>query len=260
MILKWSFEIAFLIKVMKKAKPDLKILLMQIRKDPQILDEELQSFSDYSGLRREQFTTLNVFETPDFDIHLVDTHDALFVGGASDANVLKPVEYPFVKHCQKMLLYCLEREIPVFASCFGFQLAVLALGGEILHKEYDFEMGSLLMTLTKNAKMDPLFKDTPDQFRAITVHQQYALDAPANCDKLVYTEQCCHSFRVRRKRFWAFQFHPEVDKNRMVERLTFYKSKYTQNDDHLDEVLANAEDTPESNILVKKFVDRVLCG
>ena len=113
---------------MPKRKSNLKILLMQIRKDPQILQEELQSFSDYSGLARNQFTVLNVFQTPHFKPSVADGFDALFIGGASDANVLKPEKYPFVSECQQTLLHCLENEIPVFASCFGFQLAVLALG------------------------------------------------------------------------------------------------------------------------------------
>ncbi|MCB0281098.1 MAG: type 1 glutamine amidotransferase [Calditrichaeota bacterium] len=243
---------------MPKNKSDLKILLMQIRKDPQILKEELESFSIYSGIPKKQFSILNVFAQPDFNTELVKGFDALFVGGASDANVLKPEKYPFVHKCQKMLLFCLSNDIPVFASCFGFQLAVLALGGEILHKEKDFEMGSLPISLTEHSKKDPLFSDTPDLFKAIAVHQQFAREVPDNCELLAYTEQCCHAFRVKNKDFWAFQFHPEVDKNRMVERLTFYKKKYTQNDEHLDEVLASAQETPESNILARKFVDRVL--
>jgi len=36
------------------------------------------------------------------------------------------------------------------------------------------------------------------------------------------------------------------------------KEKYTDGDGHLQEVLDNAQETPESNNLLKKFVDRVL--
>jgi len=188
----------------------------------------------------------------------VDKYNALFVGGASTADVLQPEKYPFLKPSKELLLYTIKKEIPVFASCFGFQLAVLALGGDIIHQDKDFEMGSLPIKLSSSVAKDPLFYDTPDNFLAITVHQQSALTAPAGCELLAYTENCCHAFRVKNKPFWAFQFHPEVDKNRMVERLTIYKNKYTDNDDHLNLILASAQETPESNILVKKFVDRVL--
>ncbi len=60
------------------------------------------------------------------------------------------------------------------------------------------------------------------------------------------------------KRFWAFQFHPEVDKATLIERLTIFKAQYTDGDDHLDAVLNSAVETPESNALVGKFVARVL--
>ena len=77
---------------------------------------------------------------------------------------------------------------------------------------------------------------------------------------LAFTDCCCHAFRVTGKPFWAFQFHPEVDRKRLVERLTVFKEQYTEGDDHLDEVLSSACETPESNALPRKFVERVLLG
>ena len=243
---------------MPKERSLLKILLLQIRHDEQVKKEEHDSFIVYSGLRRDQIDVLNVYEKPDFKLNAVDSYDALFVGGTSNANVLKPEKYPFIDHCQDMMKYCLDKEIPVFASCFGFQLAVLVLGGEILHKEKDFEMGILPMQLSAAAKKDTLYKDTPNNFKAITVHQQLALNEPPQSTLLAYTDECCHSFKVNNRLFWAFQFHPEVDKQVLIDRLTLYKKKYTDDDGHLARILANAEETPESNKLVGKFVDRVL--
>lgn len=236
----------------------LKTLLLQIRHDEQVKKEEHDSFIKYSGLRRDQIDVLNVYEKPDFDLNEVDDYDALFVGGTSNANVLEPEKYPFIHHCQDMMKYCLDKDIPVFASCFGFQLAVVALNGEILHKDKDFEMGILSMQVGPAAKEDKLYKDTPNNFKAITVHQQLALNEPPDSTLLVYTNECCHSFKVNGRLFWAFQFHPEVDKQVLIDRLTLYKKKYTNDDGHLSSVLANAEETPESNKLVRKFVNRVL--
>ncbi len=236
----------------------LKILLLQIRDQAQVRQEELESFARYAGLECSQFTVLNVFDTPTFDASVLTGFDALFVGGASEANVLKPAQYPFVMAAQQLLLDALDQQVPVFASCFGFQLAVLALGGEIIHQETDFEMGTIPITLSEHAPHDPLFHDTPNHFMAVSVHQQKAVTLPENCQLLAYTTQCQHVFRVKNKPFWAFQFHPEVDRRILVERLTFYKQKYTSGDDHLDRVLASACETPESNDLLRKFVERIL--
>jgi GMP synthase (glutamine-hydrolysing) len=243
---------------MSKERSRLKTLLLQIRHDEQVKKEEHDSFIKYSGLMPQQIDVLNVYENPDFNLNAVDDYDALFVGGTSNANVLEPQKYSFVSQCQDMMKYCLDKNIPVFASCFGFQLAVLALNGEIIHKEKDFEMGILPMKLSPAAIEDTLYKDTPNNFKAITVHQQLALKAPPQSTLLAYTDQCCHSFKVKERLFWAFQFHPEVDKQVLIDRLTLYKNKYTNDDGHLARILSNAQETPESNLLVQKFVDRVL--
>jgi len=243
---------------MPKDKPDLKILLLQIRHEERVKVEEHESFATYSTLNKNQIDVLNVYETPVFSLDIIDGYDALFVGGTSNANVLKPEKYSFLENCRELLRYCLKIDIPVFASCFGFQLAVQALGGEIIHQEKDFEMGCLPISLSDSISTDPLFYDTPDGFLAITVHQQFAVNTPPGCQLLAYTDNCSHAFRVIGKPFWAFQFHPEVDKATMVERLTIYKEKYTDDDEHLDEILASAKETPESNILVQKFVERIL--
>jgi GMP synthase (glutamine-hydrolysing) len=243
---------------MSNCHHSLRVLLLQIRDEPRVRREEIASFARFTGLDPGQIDILNVFDTPDFPAHHAADYDALFVGGASEASVLEPQTYTFLDPCQRLLLECLEAEIPVFASCFGFQLATIALGGHILRDERDFEMGTIPIHLTEAAQSDPMFHDTPDRFLAVAVHRERALQAPAGCATLAYTDACCHAFRVIDKPFWAFQFHPEVDRATLVERLTIYKQHYTDSDGHLQAVLDNAQETPESNQLLAKFVDRVL--
>lgn len=243
---------------MAKSREDLRVLLLQIREGGQVREEEHSSFAEYSGLQPQQIEVLNVFDTPAFPDTVADDYDALFVGGASEANVLQTDKYPFVGHCQRLLKRCADNGKPVFASCFGFQLAVLALDGEILHKEDDFEMGTLPILLTEASIDDPLFRDVPNGFPAVSVHRQYAAELPSCCEVIAYTQQCIHVLKVKEKPFWAFQFHPEVDKATLVERLTHYKAHYTDGDGHLDRVLSSAVETPDSNQLVGKFVERVL--
>ncbi len=236
----------------------LRVLLLQIRDSAQVRKEELASFIAYSGLRPEQIDVLNVFDTPEFTGEVMRGYDCLFVGGASEASVLEPEHYPFVRDSVALLQYCLSLDIPVFASCFGFQLAVLALGGRIVRDTADYEMGTPAIRVTDAGRQDLLFRDVPDGFRAVSVHKERAPELPASCILLAETDACPHAFKVDEKRFWAFQFHPEVDRKTLVERLTYYKEKYTDGDGHLQEVLDNAAETPESNGLVRRFVERVL--
>ena len=166
--------------------------------------------------------------------------------------------YPFVREGRALINFCIEYSIPVSASCFGFQMAVLALGGDITRDDKDYEMGTIKINLTDAAKQDQLFHDTPDKFLAVSVHKEKALKAPPGCVLLAATDECAHAFRVIGKPFWAFQFHPEVDKTTLVTRLTFFKEIYTNNDPHLENIIAYLQETPESNKLVRKFIERVL--
>ena len=211
-----------------------------------------------SQLDVNQIDVLNVFDTPSFDSSVLEGYDALYVGGASEANVLEPKIYPFVNDCISLIKFAGDTGIPTFASCFGFQLAVLAFGGEILSKDEDYEMGSIPITLTNLATIDPVFSGTPDKFPALSIHRQYALELPAGLDLLAYTSDCLHSFKLRNKPLWAFQFHPEVDRSTVFQRLAIYKEKYTENEAQFQEVLDSLVETPESHNLMLNFVDRVL--
>ena len=236
----------------------MRLLLLQIRRNPQVRREEYESFVRYCRIDFDELDTLNVFEQSRFGSEVLDGYDALLVGGASEASVLEPAEYPFVPNCINLLNHCIEVEFPVFASCFGFQLAVLALGGEIIRDATDFEMGSLPISLRPAAADDPLFHGVPNGFHAIAVHRERSVNCPPNATELAFTEHCCHAFRVNNRPFWACQFHPEVDRATLVKRLTIYKDAYTDGDDHLNEIIANTEETPEANDLMRKFIEKVV--
>ena len=239
-------------------RKNLKILLLQIRDNQNVRIEEHQSFAFFSKLEMNQIEILNVFDSPSFKPSLLENFAALYVGGASEAHVLEPHKYPFNKNCIELLRYAAEISKQTFASCFGFQLAVLAFGGVILNKEKDYEMGPVKISLTNKAKSDLVYQGIEDQFPAVSVHRQYAATIPEPLEILAYTEQCIHSFKYKNKPLWAFQFHPEVDRDTLVKRLTIFSQHYTDDSEHLKEVLGSAVATPESNILLGNFVERVL--
>jgi len=175
------------------------------------------------------------------------------VGGASEASVLEIEKYPFVSSIINAMTYAIDKEIPVFASCFGFQTAILALGGKITRDTENFEMGTYPLSIDVGAHNDPILKNIPDQFIAVSVHQEKAIELPVNCQRLIYTDQCLHSFKVIGKPFWAFQFHPELDATCLTERLTAYKEKYTENTEHLTKVIESIRPTPFANKIVSNF-------
>lgn len=242
----------------KKNIEGLKVLLLQIRDAESVREEEHQSFADYAGLDKSQIDVLNVFDQPNFSKEVIRGYDALFIGGASEASVLEPDKYTFISPSVELIHEVIEKKIPTFASCFGFQLAVIALGGEVIRDRENYEMGTLPISLTDSAKRDPIYQNTKDGFYAVSVHQEKTNDLPEGCELLAFTQECLHSFKVSKAPFWAFQFHPELDKARLIERLAVYKEKYTDNLDHYNQTINALQETPDSNRLVKTFVESVL--
>ena len=241
-----------------KERKDLKILLLQIREDPTVIIEEHTSFAYYSGLDQSQIIIHNVFDSPQFTSSILEGFDALFIGGASEASVLDIEKYNFLKPGKDLINYAAENSIPTFASCFGFQLAVLAFEGSIIRDKENFEMGTCKMFLTELATEDSVFKNINKEFPAVSVHQEKAIELPECCELLVSNDHCCQAFKVKNKPFWAFQFHPELDKKTLVQRLDVYKEKYTENNKHFQNVIDNLIETPESNQLLENFVQNVL--
>lgn len=244
---------------MPKKRSDLRILFLQIRNDNETRKEEFDEFVRFSGLDESQIVIHNVFDTPRFNSSIVDPFDALFVGGSSDASVLKPKQNPFLSSIFNLLIYCVKISKPVFASCFGFQSAVVALGGKMIHDKKNMEIGSYQIKLHENAKKDLILKDVQNPFWAISGHAERAEKLPKNTILLASTPRCSyHAFKIKGKPFYAFQFHPEIDKKDLIARLTRYKDRYLKDDEEFQRIIDKTQECPEANKLVSKFVERML--
>ncbi len=237
---------------------------MQIRDDEVTKNEEFEEFVRYSELDKNQFTILNVFDTPEFESDIIAGYDALFVGGSSDASVIQPEKYPFVESSKKLIKYCADNSIPVFASCFGFQCVTEALGKKVIVDEENMEMGTYPIKKTEEANKDLLFHDIPDGFQAVSGHRERAESIPDGAILLASSEKCpIHAIKLKDKPFYATQFHPEVDDQDLIARITRYVDRYYSDEsaaEELRQIAENAKPTPDSNSLIKKFVDRVLLG
>ena len=244
---------------MVKTRSQLKILLLQVRDDEATCLEELDEFVRYSGLEVEQFTVLNAFATPQFPTDCIAGYEALFVGGSSDASVTQPDRFPFVENIKGLLLHCLNKSIPVFASCFGFQAVVEALGGRVIVDEPNMEMGTYVIRLTEAAADDPLLHDVPSEFWAVSGHKERAIVLPESAVLMAHSDRCpYHALRMAGKPFYGFQFHPEINPSDLATRITRYQHRYLEGDGALAEVLSNLQDTSIANQLIRKFVDRIL--
>lgn len=246
---------------MQEKRP-LRILLVQVRKDPALIAAERNGFVEFSGLRDAQFTTLDVYRTPRFSPNLILEFDALMIGGLSDDHsdlVELPAHFnPFIDNLYDLMRLAIDKKIPSLLSCGGFMLASMMLGAKVVIDPDQAELGVYPISLTHEAKNDILFREFPDTFDAVSGHIKSTIDLPNICTHLAYSKRCkVHGFRVKGAPFYAFQFHPEVKCEDLKDRIEAYKDKYFNTEAAYKAFIDLMNDTSVANHIVARFINLV---
>ncbi|MFQ5348899.1 MAG: gamma-glutamyl-gamma-aminobutyrate hydrolase family protein, partial [Thermoanaerobaculia bacterium] len=204
----------------------LRILLLQARdEDDPMKEEEVLSFAEKSGLAPEQFDQHDLLTGPP-ELSRVLDHDAMMVGGSGDYYVSKG-NLPAFDELLGVLAEVVAAGHPTFASCFGFQLLTVALGGEIVYDPEATEVGTYEVRLTAAGEKDTLLGSLPPRFMAQLGRKDRASRLPESVRNLAASERCPHqAFRVSSQPVWATQFHPELDKRTNRDRFMRYLDGY----------------------------------
>lgn len=237
----------------------LRFLLLQIRDHgDRVIEEERASFAEKAGLEVEQILLHNLLDGPPTRAR-VEACDGVLVGGSGDYYVSKG-HMPAFDELMRFFIELADRGYPTFASCFGFQLMVRALGGTIVHDVENTELGTLELSLTEAGRNDPLMGTLPEKFNAQLGHKDRADSLPPGFENLARSELCEYqAFRVPDKPIWATQFHPELDsitnKGRYLRYLEGYSEHLT--DEQRAATLDTYRDSPETGELLRHFVNLV---
>lgn len=235
------------------------ILLLQARlSDDPMREQEVECFVTQSGLPRESFTAWNLTEGSP-SMREVRTHDAVMVGGSGDFYVSKR-DLPHFDPLLELLREIVEARHPTFASCFGYQCLVEALGGEILHDPMNIEVGTFELTLTEAGQGDPLLSTLPETFSAQMGHKDRATSHPPGLTNLAGSRRSPYqAFRIPDAPIWATQFHPELSGEANLARYRYYLNGYAG---HLTKSEVQAtfdrfQPSPEASHLLKDFLKLV---
>ncbi len=236
-----------------------KILLLQARKpEDSAKDEERQSFADRAGLGVEQFIPYDLL-TGVPSLKEVRRYDALMVGGSGDYYVSKG-NLPHFEATLHLLQEVTAVGHPVFASCFGFQLLVQALGGEIVFDPENMEVGTFDLTLTPAGQQDEVLGILPPVFAAQLGRKDRAARLPPGAINLAYSWRIPYqALRIPGKPVWGTQFHPELsledNRKRFVRYQAGYGSVMSQTD--LQKTLERFGPSPETEKLLARFLEVV---
>ncbi len=240
------------------AKP---VLILQLRPEDETSDNEFQAFLKYGGLQEKQTRRIRI-EQGGIPPVVLDDYSAIIVGGSPfDISTPEEKKSPIQKKIEKDFkgLFCdvLARDFPFLGACSGNGLlgSYLGVGISGLYSE---PVGGARVTLTDEAKLDPLLSGFPDQIDVLLGHKEACDTTPDGATLLIRGDACpVQMFRVGRN-VYATQFHPEGDAEGFIVRIDAYKHHgyfAPETARHLVEAI-NRVQTPYAQEILRRFVER----
>jgi GMP synthase (glutamine-hydrolysing) len=157
-----------------------------------------------AGLEVRQVEVVDVEAGGQLPAH--DRYAGVIISGSA-AMVTERQEWS--ERCSAWLREAAEAGVPMFGICYGHQLLVHALGGEVADNPEGRRMGTFEVELLEPAAEDPLFSGLPARFPAHMTHVQVARRLPEGAVALARAaHDPLHAFRWGRAA-WGVQFHPE---------------------------------------------------
>ena len=152
----------------------------------------------------------------------------------------------------------IEAGVPLLGICYGHQLLAHAMGGVVGNLPTGVEMGTVLVTLAKEAGKDPLLKGLPKHIKAHASHSQTVIQLPPDAVLLASGENDPHHAFCVGPFAWGVQFHPEFDADIMKTYVHEFRELLQTHGQDPDTVIGNIVQTPSSRLLLKRFVDFAL--
>lgn len=108
----------------------------------------------------------------------------------------------------KIDLHTLPQDIPILGICYGAQFIVESYKGKV-EATHNCEYGRAVLSYIDNN--DPLFRNFPSGSQVWLSHSDSITELPKDFIKIASTPDLeIAAYRVKSKKIWGVQFHPEV--------------------------------------------------
>lgn len=235
----------------------LRLVVLQVRDNREVEEQERDCFVELSGLDADQFDWWNVVDRPNVSWGDVEAYDAVVIGGAGAHSVTET--YPFTAPLERLVGRLAGERRPLFGSCWGHQFVAQALGGEVRTDLERKELGTYGIELTAAGEGDPWLEGLPSRFGVQLGHHDRVTRLPEGGVELAFSALCPNqAFRMSAAPVYGAQFHVELDRPRMIARAMVYREEYLADPGSLDRLIDSLEPTPEASTLFRRFVERVV--
>ena len=234
-----------------------KYLLLQVRNpDDPMLAQEVDCFARALNCQRDQIRVFDLLSGVP-TVAQLDEVDVVLLGGSGDYSVAEGG--PWLPPALEAMRELDELSKPTFASCWGFQAMAKALGGEVVTDKSRAELGSVEVRLTEAGRQDPLFAPLGDRFPTAMGHQDCVVQLPPNAILLASSEKVENqAFRIASKPIYCTQFHPELDRAALIQRVRAYP-QYVKSitGESIDVFAARCRETHQTNQLLSRFMQQL---
>jgi GMP synthase (glutamine-hydrolysing) len=213
---------------MKNTSQKKKILIIQIRPQKNISRHDFQCYKKIFASRAINLKRINLCYQ-NFDIDwAISNFNGIIISGSSYSVKDK---FPQKEKIYRFIRRVIKEEKPLLGVCFGFQLLVEAAGGKIIHDKKNQEFGSFTIYLTGVGRKDLLFHrldkknifQEGHEWRAAKLSKEIAVLAKGN--KTPY-----QAIKIKHIPVYGVQFHPEMNKKDVIERMKLYSQTSDYND------------------------------
>ncbi len=236
----------------------IRYLLLQVRnRDDPMRAHEVACFARALGCERSQIRVFDLLGgSPPRD--QLDSAQIVLLGGSGDYSVAKGG--PWLEPALEAMRELHAAGKPTFASCWGFQAMARAMGGEVRVDPSRAEAGTSEIRLTPAGEKDPVFGPLGTTFRSQVGHQDVVARLPEDATLLASTDLVENqAFRFYGKPIYCTQFHPELSREDLLDRLRTYP-KYVEQITGLpfDEFAETRTSPSETDGLLLRFVEQVV--
>jgi GMP synthase-like glutamine amidotransferase len=196
----------------------------------QHVPEEGLGCIDYWTQAKGHTVTYTKFFDNNYSLPVIDNFDWLIVLGGS-MNVDETDKHPWLVPERTFIEQAIKKNKVVIGICLGAQLISQILGAKV-YSMPEPELGWHSVKLTEYAQQHAAFNLFERSFYGFHWHNQM-FDLPKHAQLLMSSELCSNQAYMYGKRTFAFQFHPEITQQNIIE---FVKSL-----DAVSEVKINAD-------------------